>query len=400
MQREDITSLKIEKTSPSTGRKKKKLFLISIPLLLLVLGSYLFFSSAPSVEISSVSLIYPSRSFSVMSASGYVMADRKAALGVKTTGTLEWLGVKEGDIVKKGQVIGRLENEDRKLNLEQARANLELTQSALKEAEAEIYDARLSFERSKALLERGFISKAEYDASETRLKRAEALVSQRKAQIKLAEAQLREAEVNLEYTYIKVPFDGVVLTKDADVGDIVTPLGAAANARASVITIADLNSLHVEVDVSEQNISKIKEGQACEIELDAFPERRFRGRVLKIIPTADRTKAAIKVKIAFIDREKGMLPDMSAKVSFLEREPSPDELKPVLAVKSSSIMSNDNNKFVFVYEDGRLKKREITTGRQFNGFTEVMSGLKPGESIVPNPSRKLRDGMKVKVKEK
>lgn len=400
MEKEELTTLRIEKTFHGGRKKRRRYFFLFIPLLFMILIIYVWFSSSPSVEITTVSLIYPSQSFSLMSASGYVMADRKAALGVKTTGTLEWLGVKEGDIVKKGQIIGRLENEDRKLNLEQARANLELTQSALKEAEAELYDARLSFERNKALLERGFISKAEYDASEARLKRAEAMVSQRKAQIKLAEAQLREAEVNLGYTYIKVPFDGVVLTKDADVGDIVTPLGAAANARASVVTIADMNSLHVEVDVSEQNISKIKEGQACEIELDAFPERRFRGRVLKIIPTADRTKAAIKVKIAFIDREKGMLPDMSAKVSFLEREPSPDELKPVIAVKNSSIMSNDNNKSVFVYENGRIKKREIITGRQFSGYTEVLSGLKPGEGIVLAPSRKLRDGMKVKVKEK
>ncbi|MFN3740511.1 MAG: efflux RND transporter periplasmic adaptor subunit [Thermodesulfovibrionales bacterium] len=400
MEQKDLSSLKIEKGFSLKKRKRRITLIISIPLLLLLLSGYLFFSSAPSVEISSVSLIYPSQSISLMSASGYVVADRKAALGVKTTGTLEWLGVKEGDIVKKGQVIGRLENEDRKINLEQARANLELSLSALREAEAELYDARLSFERNKELLERGFISKAEYDASEARLKRAEAMVSQRKAQIKVAEAQVKEAEVNLEYTYIKVPFDGVVLTKDADVGDIVTPLGAAANARASVITIADMKSLHVEVDVSEQNIAKVKEGQACEIELDAFPDKRFRGRVVKIIPTADRTKAAVKVKIAFIDREKGILPDMSAKVSFLEREPLPQELKPVLAVKSSSIMSNSNNKFVFVYEDGRLEKREITAGRQFNGFTEVLSGLKPGESLVLNPSRKLRDGMKVKVKEK
>lgn len=400
MEREDLSSLKIEKGFSLKKRKRRITLIIFIPLILILLSIYLIVSSSPSVEITSVSLIYPSQSISLMSASGYVVAERKAALGVKTTGTLEWLGVKEGDIVKKGQVIGRLENEDRKITLEQARANLELSLGALKEAEAELYDARLSFERNKELLERGFLSKAEYDASEARLKRAEAMVSQRGAQIKAAETQVREAEVNLEYTYIKVPFDGVVLTKEADVGDIVTPLGAAANARASVITIADMKSLHVEVDVSEQNIAKVKEGQACEIELDAFPERRFRGKVLKIIPTADRTKAAIKVKIAFIDKGKGILPDMSAKVSFLEREISPEELKPVVAVKNSSIMSNDSNKFVFIYEDGRLKKREITTGRQFNGFTEVLSGLKPAEAIVLNPSRKLKDGMKVKVKEK
>lgn len=400
MEREDLSSLKIEKGFSSKKRKRRIILIISVSLLLLLSGIYLIFSSSPSVEITSVSLIYPSQSISLMSASGYVVAERKAALGVKTTGTLEWLGVREGDFVKKGQIIGRLENEDRKIALEQAKANLELSLSALKEAEAELYDARLNFDRNKELFQRGFISKAEYDAGEARLKRAEAMVSQRRAQIRAAEAQVKEAEINLEYTYIKVPFDGVVLTKDADVGDIVTPLGAAANAKASVITIADMKSLHVEVDVSEQNISKVKKGQACEIELDAFPDRRFRGKVLKIIPTADRTKAAIKVKIAFIDRERGILPDMSAKVSFLEREISPEELKPVLAVKSSSIMSNDSKKFVFVYEDGRLKKRETRTGRQFNGFTEVLSGLKPGEAIVLNPSGKLKDGMKVKVKEK
>ncbi len=400
MEREDLSSLRIEKGFSLKRKKRRITLIISIALLLLIPGIYLILSSSPSVELTTVSFIYPSQSISLMSASGYVVAERKAALGVKTTGTLEWLGVKEGDIVRKGEIIGRLENEDRKISLEQARANLELSLSALREAEAELYDARLSFDRNRELLQRGFISKAEYDTSEARLKRAEAMVSQRRAQIKAAEAQVKEAEINLEYTYIKVPFDGVVLTKDADVGDIVTPLGAAANARASVITIADMKTLHVEVDVSEQNIAKVKEGQACEIELDAFPQRRFRGRVLKIIPTADRTKAAIKVKIAFIDRDSGILPDMSAKVSFLEREPFPDELRPVLAVKGLSILSNNNSKFVFVYENGRIKKREITAGRHFNGFTEVLGGLKPGEEIVLNPSGKLKDGMKVKVKEK
>ncbi|MCX7793879.1 MAG: efflux RND transporter periplasmic adaptor subunit [Thermodesulfovibrionales bacterium] len=399
MQKEDLGSLRIEKGSISV-KKKRRAFLIFVPLALLIFVAYLIFTSAPYVEITSVSLIYPSRSISLLSASGYVVADRKAALGVKTTGTLEWLGVKEGDTVIKGQIIGRLENEDRKIYLEQARANLELALASLREAEAELYDARLTFERNRELFERGFLSKAEYDASEARLRRAEAMVSQRKAHIKVAEAQVREAEVNLEYTYIKVPFDGVVLTKDADVGDIVTPLGAAANARASVVTIADMDSIHVEVDVSEQNISKVKQGQACEIELDAFPDKRFRGRVLKIIPTADRTKASIKVKIAILDKEKGIIPDMSAKVSFLEREISQEELRPVIAVKTSSVLFIDKKGFVFVYEGGRLKKRQIVTGKELNGFTEILDGLKAGESVVSNPSDKLKDGMKVKVKEK
>lgn len=397
MQKEDLSSLRIEKSLPSG--KKRRAFLIFIPLILLIFAVYLISTSAPSVEITGVSLIYPSQSISLLSASGYVVAERKAALGVKTTGTLEWLGVKEGDMVRKGQVIGRIENQDKMVNLEQAKANLELTLSALKEAEAELYDARVTFERNRELFARGFISKAEYDASEARLKRAEAMVSQRKAQIKAAEAQVKEAEVNLEYSYIKVPFDGVVLTKDADVGDIITPLGAAANARASVVTIADMKSLRVEVDVSEQNIAKVKEGQACEIELDAFPEKRFRGKVLKIIPTADRTKAAIKVKIAFTDRAEGILPDMSARVSFLERELSSDELKPFLSVRTFSVINVSSKRFVFIYENGRLKKREVITGREFGEFVEIIDGLKPGEEIVLKPSEKMRDGMKVKVKE-
>jgi len=402
MEKIDLSTLRIEKSEKfkRSGKKKTRIALFTVALVISAILLFILLKRPVEVEVSNVSIYYPFQAQAVLNASGYVVAEKKAAVGVKTTGTLEWLGVHEGSIVKKGELIGRLENRDLEASLEQARANLELQEANLKQAEAELMDAGLVHERNRQLLEKGFISQQEYDTSLTRLKKAEALVMSQRAALRLAEAQVRAAEIALGYTYIRAPFDGIVLTKDADVGDIVTPLGAATNARASIVTIADLKSIYVEADVSEQNIGKVREGQECVIELDAFPERRFRGRVSKIIPTADRTKASVKIKVSFIERAEGILPDMSAKVLFLDRSVKRDDLNPVVVIPPSAIKERAQGAIVFVVEDGRIKERNVRAGRRFNdSLIEILEGLKPGERIVLRPTDKLKEGLKVKPKE-
>jgi RND family efflux transporter MFP subunit len=192
----------------------------------------------------------------------------------------------------------------------------------------------------------------------------------------------------------------VVLTKDADVGDIVTPIGAAAEAKAAVVTIADMASLQVEADVSESNIGKITTGQPCEIQLDALPDVRFRGAVHMIVPTADRSKATVLVKVRFEDKDPRILPEMSAKVSFLSRPASPEEQKPRRVVNPAAVVERGGRKTVFVVKGDRVAQTPIETGARLGDMLEVLGGVEAGTSVVANPTAKLRDGDRVKLAER
>ena len=329
MANEDLSKLKIDKSVQTFRpvRRRKLIYLLGAILLVIIAGFlYLngFIRPAVSVEVATVSQVYPSQTFSQLSASGYVVAQRKAAVASKVTSRLVALMVEEGSRVREGQIIARLENEDVIAARNQAEANLNLARANLEGAKAELEDATLDFNRSKELYARKIIAKAQYDTSEARYLRAQASVAAAEATVKVGSAALQGANVNLEYTLIRAPFDAVVLTKNADIGDIITPLGAAANAKAAVVTIADLGSLEVEADVSETNLGLVKAGQPCEILLDALPDSRFRGVVHTIVPTADRTKATIMVKVRFLTKDPRILPEMRAKVSFLSRPVKPE----------------------------------------------------------------------------
>ncbi len=402
---EDLSKLKIDKSQGvSQQRSRKKLgYRLAIILLITVIG-FLFltgvFTPALQVEVANVAQIYPSQSFTLLNASGYVVAQRKAAVASKITSRLIELSVEEGDRVKTGQVIARLEGEDVEAAKEQAEANLKASGYNLEQAKAELKDATLSFRRNKELVAKGFVAQSDYDSAEARYKKDIAAVEAAEAAVKTAKAALKGAKVAIEYTLIRAPFDAVVLTKDADVGDIVTPLGAAANAKASVVTIADMGSLEVETDVSESNIHQVRIGQACEIQLDAIPDERFRGAVHMIVPTADRTKATVQVKIRFTDKDDRILPEMSAKVAFLSREVKKGEEKPRTAVYSSAVVNRGGKKAVFLIKENRVVETPVTTGEVFGDMTEVLSGVKAGDRVALKPLDKLRDGRRIKAAEK
>ena len=224
-----------------------------------------------------VSKVYPAQAYTVLNASGYVVAQRKAAVSSKSTGRLEYLGVEEGSRVKKGQVLASLENKDLIAARNQAMARVKEAQAGLVSAQAELHDAELQYQRTKTLVRQDLISRQDYDIAEARYKKAQAGVASAQAAIRTAQAGQAEAQAALEYSYIRSPFDGVVTTKYADVGEVVAPFGAAANARAAVVTLADMDSLMVEADVAESNLDKVYQGQPAEISLDAIPDRRFPG---------------------------------------------------------------------------------------------------------------------------
>src|SRR6185369_6464331 len=304
----------------------------------------------------------PSHSFTLLNASGYVVAQRKAAVASKITGRLEWLGVEEGSRVSSGQVIARLENLDLAAAVRQAEASVQIAKASLEQARAEMTDADQTYKRMKELLKQGIVSQADFDASEARYRRALAGMSGAEAGVRNSVAALRSANVSFEYSQIRAPFDAVVLTKNADVGDIITPLGAAANAKAAVVTIADLGSVQVEADVSESNLAQVKQGQPCEITLDALPSARFRGAVYTIVPTADRTKASVLVKIRFIDRDARILPEMSAKVAFLGREATRDDERARTAVNPAAIVKSGAQEGVYLVKGERLVFTPVRRG--------------------------------------
>jgi RND family efflux transporter MFP subunit len=336
----------------------------------------------------------------MLNASGYVVPQRKSALASKVTGRLIWLGVEEGSHVRKDQVVARLENLDVSASKDQATANVNVARFNLGQAQAELRDATLSFNRNKELLSRGVIAQQTYDSAFARYEKAVAAVATAEAAVKASTAALEGAEVLLEYTLIRAPFDAVVLTKDADVGDIVTPLGAAANAKAAVVTIADMSSLEVEADVSESNLSKIRIGQPCEIQLDALPDLRFRGEIHMIVPTADRSKATVMVKVRFLDKDSRILPEISAKVAFLSRPATAEEKRPRIAVNQAALVNRKERKVVFLAKGDKVAEAPVSLGIPIGDMIEVLEGVKVGDQIVLNPSDRLKNGSKILVEEK
>ena len=404
MANEDIAKLKIDKSAASIRPpRRRKLFRWIGAALLIVAAGFLYFTGvlalAVQVEVATVSLVYPSQTFTLLNASGYVVAQRKASVSSKITGRLISLMAEEGNMVKKGAVIARLEGEDMLAVRDQAAANLNVARSNLDQAGAELLDATRSYNRSKELMEKKYIARADFDIAEARQKKALAAVAAAEAAIKANAAALRNAEIQLDYTLLRAPFDAVVLTKNADVGDIVTPLGAAVSAKASVFTIADMGSLMAEVDVSEANIEQIKVGQPCEVVLDALPETRFRGIVHMVVPTANRSKATVLVKVRFLNQDRRILPEMSARVAFLSREVKAGEQKPRLALNPAAVMNRKGKETVFIVRDSRAVETPVQLGERIGDVREVLAGLKAGDKIAVKPLNKLKNGIRIKTAE-
>jgi RND family efflux transporter MFP subunit len=404
MAQEDLSKLAIDKSKVRfRGGRGRKIVYLVLGVLGLAGAGLLYhrgvFTPAVEVQLASVTQIYPSQAFTKISASGYVVPQRKSALASKVTGRLVWLGVEEGSRVKKDQVIARLESEDVKAAQEQARANLAASRFNLEQAKAELADADLSLKRSRELVEKDYIARADYDSALARQRKALAGVRAAREVTRANEAALEGADIQLEYTLIRAPFDAVVLTKNADVGDIVTPIGAAANAKSAVVTIADMDSLQVEADVSESNLTQVRRGQPCEIQLDALPDRRFRGAVHMIVPTGDRSKASVLVKVRFLEKNPHILPEMSAKVAFLSRNLTRKEEKPRTALNRGALVVRDDGHAVFLLRGNRAVETPVRIGPPIGDMVEVLEGVIAGDQVILRPPPGLRTGSKIKAKE-
>lgn len=403
MTENELSKLKIDKAAwggagkRPAGRALRVAIAVAAGVLLILAVRHIF-PSAVEVDTSAVSQIYPSQGLTLLNSSGYVTAQRKASVASRTTARLVWLGVEEGSRLRKDEVIARLEQDDVLAARDRAGATFKASEADIERAQSELTDAAQNLERMKLLLADKSIAQADYDAAEARFKKAQAGVSVARWTAGSSGAALRESTAALGYTLLRAPFDGVVLTKNADVGDIVTPLGAAANAKSSVVTIADLGSLLVETDVSESNVSKVKAGAACEIMLDALPGERFPGLVHMIVPTADRTKGSVLVKVKFRALDPRILPEMSAKVAFLNRELSDSERVARLGVPAAAVAEQGGRKVVFQVADGVASAVPVETGARIGDFLELVSGPKAGVRVVMSPPAGLKSGAKVTAK--
>ena len=389
----DLSALRINRDAVPTPASNggRRWLLIGVPVVLLLsltgflvargLGGGLQVHLTPAVRIS------PSQANVLASASGYVVAQRKAAVASKATGRLVYLGVVEGDRVKEGQVIARIEDGDVKAQLAQAQANLDL-------GKADLHDAQTGMERQAQLLKSNLASQADYDAAQARYLRVRATIA-------LDSAAVDVARVSVENTVVRAPFDGTVLTKSADVGEVVSPLTGGALSKASVVTVADLGSLQVEVDVAESNLAQVTIGEPCEIILDAYPDIRYAGAVAKIVPTADRAKATVQVKVAFRHYDSKVLPEMSAKVHFLPRSnvaQTPEDTQSVIAVPEKAVATRNGQSVVYVVSDGRAVEVPVTAGRHFGSSVAILQGLAVGTAVVDSVDDRLHRGAKVNVK--
>jgi RND family efflux transporter MFP subunit len=387
----DLSRLKIDRSeksvNPDSHRNRTIGIIIGLIAALVILFFVLRSSFTPGIEVKLTTAVTqsPSQTNASLTASGYVVAQRKAAVASKGTGRLIWLGVVEGDKVKKGQIIGRLEDNDIHALLDQAKANLLLTQADLK-------DADNSYNREKALLKTGSATKMEVDAAEARYLRVI-------ASIEAAKSNINSQEIALENMLIRAPFDGTVLTKNADIGEIVSPLGASSTSRAAIVTMADMSSLEVEADVSESNIEKIKINQESDIVLDAYPDKSYEGYVSKIIPTADRSKATVMVKVGFKHYDDRVLPEMSAKVLFLSDKPKDEakDEKPALIVPMTSLTNRGGRDVVYLVREEKTVEVSVTTGRKFNAYVEITSGITDGDKVIDKVTDQIKNGIKVKV---
>jgi RND family efflux transporter MFP subunit len=397
----DLGKLTIDRTAPQLRRRSRWGLWITIAVLAIAAAAALWWrATAPiTVETAAVSTAYPSQAFAALNATGYIVAQRKASVASKATGRLEWLGVAEGSRVKKDEVIARLESRDVGAQREQAAANVKVAAANVEQARADLRDAEQNLGRSRELADKSFISASALDQAVARADKSRAGLRSAEASLSVAQANLKVADVAVDQTLIRAPFDGVVLTRNANVGDNITPFSNAVDTKGAVVTMADMDTLEVESDVSESQLARIRPEQPAEIQLDALPGERFPGVVSRIVPTVDRAKATVLVKVRFAQRDPRVLPDMSAKVTFLEKQPQAADRKPVTVVPKQAIVDADGAKVVYAVKDGVAQAVRVQPGRDIGDMTEV-SGIEPGLRVIVKPLDASLAGRRVRTEGK
>jgi HlyD family secretion protein len=391
----DLSKLRIDRElAPMRRRRRRKwLWLALVVVLVAAAAAWRFLRPHPqTVHTAPIVTAYPSQQYVVLNATGYVVAQRKAAISSKATGRLEWLGVAEGSRVKAGDLIARIDNRDVVAQAQSAAATVRAAQANVRQSEVERENAQVEYGRNEELVGKGFVSRSALDTAKARLDRAQAGVASAQANLNVALANARNAQVAVDYTEIRAPFDGVILSKSANVGDLVTPFSNATDSKGAVVSMADMATLEVEADVSESSLAKVHVGQPAEIVLDALPDTRFRGHINRMVPTVDRAKATVMTKVKFDNIDPRVLPEMSAKVSFLSQEVTPEQQKPLVSVSKDAVVERDGRAVVFVVRDAHAVAVPVKRGAAIGDTIAIEGNVKTGEKAVEKPAPSLANG--------
>ena len=410
----DLSKLRINRDPPPEVRRAFSRTLLIVALAIaLVAATAFYLRSRRAVTVDAVVVERvggggggASAGATAVTANGYVVARTRAAVSAKVPGRIATLPYDGGSVVKKGQVIAQLENDDYRAAVAEARANVASAQAQLVETETERDQARRELARVKDIRAENpnLVSAQDEEVATSRSLQAAARATSAQARVEAARASYRFAEANLENTYIRAPFSGTVLRKEAEVGEVVAPSVGGGLTRGAVVTMADLTTLEVEVDVNEAYIGRVSHGQRARITLDAYPDTSFSGAVRQVVPTADRQRATVQVKVSIRDRDPRILPEMGARVDFISAPRDEGTADSAVTAAASSrvpvaaVREAGGTSVVWLIRDGRLEPREVEAGPASAGFREIRKGLAGGELVVTGGVEHPEQGMRVEVR--
>jgi RND family efflux transporter MFP subunit len=398
----DLGALRIEAHKRGSQRVGKRIAIIIFVLLAALAavgGVYAYMHQTPSVQVATLD-VPDTGPRALLNASGYVTPQRRATVAAKITGRVTGVFFTEGLHVRKGFVLATLDDSDVQKALASAKADRNATQASILDLQVQLKNAQIELHRAQELRAAGVQTQEALDNATMAENSLRAKIDYAKEQVLAADARIQEAQQAVDNCIISAPFDGIIVSKDAQVGEMVSPISAGGGfTRTGIATIVDMASNEIEVDVNENYIARVKQGQEVTAVLDAYPEWKIPCRVRTIIPTADRQKATVEVRIAFDKLDPRILPDMGVKVTFLGEEVKQGEKAPVVVVVPQNALRDDSGeKIVFLVKGDHVERRAVKVGATNSAQTQILAGLSPGDTVVVAGPADLRDGEAVAIK--
>jgi len=409
----DLSSLRISDTKRTSSRSKRWVWIVLVVIVLGLAGGAAFAFRNRKVEVEVATASKPvTGPAGVLNASGYVTPRRRATIAAKITGRVTGVYFDEGTRVTEGQLLATLDDSDARRALDSAKADRDSSQAAILDYQVQLKNAEIEFHRTQQLVKEGVSTQQALDSAVMTADSLRAKIVLAKEQVAATEARIREAQQSVDNCTIRAPFAGIVVSKDAQVGEMVSPVSAGGGfTRTGIATIVDLHSNEFEVDVSEAYIARVFDGQGVNAILDAYPDWTIPAKVRTVIPTADRQKATVKVRISITEpdhkrlfdpaRDPRILPDMGVKVTFLENEPKPgskqEKSAAVAMVPEKAVRQDNASKYVFVLHGDTVERRAVTVGESRGSDVEILAGLQPSATVVVAGPDSLRDGQSVQI---
>jgi RND family efflux transporter MFP subunit len=401
-----LRELRIDRSAAEEPSSRRPVWIVLGIVVTLVIAAGIWFAMSGSSALpvhTAVAQPMPSTGVnaSVLDATGYVTARRQATVSAQITGTLTEVLIEEGEHVESGQVLGRLEDTAQRAALAQAQAQLQAAQALLVQYQAQLAQSRRDLQRNEDMVGRKLVSQQAVEQAKTLVETGSAQLQAQSRQVELAQAGVQSAQVQLGYCTVRAPFTGVVIAKAAQVGEIVSPFSAGGGfTRTGIGTIVDMDSLEVEVDVNEAYINRVQPNQPVDSVLNAYPDWKIPSHVIAIIPTADRSKATVKVRIAIEQKDNRIVPDMGVRVSFLEEKKPATQTQQAprgVLVPATAVRKDGDKDIVFVLKDGKAQRRAVSLGGSVGDSRQVQAGVSTGESVIVDAPDNLKDGMAVTV---